>query len=418
MLRKISPLYFYHYVFESHIVSTAAMLGAAAIGGGLTLGSGLIGSAIGARASDKASERAAEAQEAINAANIAYQTEENQRNREFQEKWNLQQHDWDVENRDINYQRQLAENNLTRQREDTALQRQVADARMAGLSPLQANAASAASMNAAQSDMSAVNSSPSGRAPHVSSDGFLQAAQLQAQNGRDVGDRLQQSVGAAISNYQGLQDMQTRQSVGNAQAAYMQSKTDETDINNAYLHYQNVLSLMKMKEEVSHLNLSNKEKSIWNSHLNDYIDSAISSNFAGASLNNAQAAHAYGTEQRAKDMFDLQRQDSVKYNVPFNTSFSMPLGGPQGILGAAHQLASDIPENARRGWNFTKDLVGTVADGAYNLTGKIGAGLRAAFDMSYESAERQQAIMELIQLRESGKISKDEYIRMYNRIGR
>ncbi len=112
------------------------MIGAALAGGALLAGSGLLSSAIGARASDKASQRAADAQKSVNAANIAFQERENA---------------------------------IAREREDNAHQREVADLRAAGLSPLaNTTGAGAQAMTA----------------PSQGVEGFMQSAQFDAQKGQ------------------------------------------------------------------------------------------------------------------------------------------------------------------------------------------------------------------------------------------
>lgn len=98
-----------------------------------------IGGILGAGASIFNNERNIRAQKSANNANEALQREMNQQN----------QANWQAE---FNYMKE--QNALTRQREDNAIQRQVADAESAGISPLAVagtGGASASSMNSAPS---------------------------------------------------------------------------------------------------------------------------------------------------------------------------------------------------------------------------------------------------------------------------
>lgn len=111
-----------------------------------------IGGVLGAGASIFNNERNIRAQKKANNANEALQREMNQQN----------QVNWEAE---FNYTKE--QNALTRQREDNAIQRQVADAESAGLSPLAVAGTGGASA-------SSVNSAPS--APEMLSP-FVQAPQ-------------------------------------------------------------------------------------------------------------------------------------------------------------------------------------------------------------------------------------------------
>lgn len=111
-----------------------------------------VGGFLGAGASIFNNERNIRAQKRANEANIALQREMNQQNQE----------NWQAE---FDYTKQ--QNDLTRQREDNAIQRQVADAESAGISPLAVAGIGGASA-------SSVNSAPS--APEMRSP-FVQAPQ-------------------------------------------------------------------------------------------------------------------------------------------------------------------------------------------------------------------------------------------------
>lgn len=161
------------------LISPAAGIGAASIGG-------LFGS-----------DESVEAQEGINNKNLALQREMNQQN---QANWTAQfdwtkseaarsQANWDQEmafaRENADYQKQ--QNLLTRQREDNAIQRQVADAESAGLSPLAVAGSGGASssvvsapgnFSGASSPISAP-SAPEMKAPYLQAPVFQ--ADLQAQ---------------------------------------------------------------------------------------------------------------------------------------------------------------------------------------------------------------------------------------------
>lgn len=161
------------------LISPAAGMGAASIGG-------LFGS-----------DEGAEAQKDINKQNLALQREMNQQN---QANWTAQfdwtkseasrsQANWEQEmafaRENADYQKQ--QNLLTRQREDNAIQRQVADAESAGLSPLAVAGSGGASssvvsspnnFSGASSPVSAP-SAPEMKAPYLQAPVFQ--ADLQAQ---------------------------------------------------------------------------------------------------------------------------------------------------------------------------------------------------------------------------------------------
>ena len=107
-----------------------------------------IGGVLGAGASIFNNERNIRAQKRANDANIDLQREMNQQN----------QQNWETE---FEYTKQ--QNELTRQREDNAIQRQVADAEQAGISPL----AVAGTGGASASTVNSAPSAPEMKAPFV-----------------------------------------------------------------------------------------------------------------------------------------------------------------------------------------------------------------------------------------------------------
>lgn len=138
---------------------------------------GAAGSFFGAGASIFNNERNIRAQKRANEANIALQREMNQQNQANWEKQfayneqlnNRNQANWQTEfdyNKSVNernFDYQVSQNSLTRQREDTAIQRQVADAESAGLSPLAVVGSGGASSSVVSSPSSlSAPSSPGG----------------------------------------------------------------------------------------------------------------------------------------------------------------------------------------------------------------------------------------------------------------
>lgn len=121
---------------------------------GLGAGAGIFGSFL------DDSDPATEAQLDINDANLVLQREMNQQN---QANWLKQ----------FNYVKE--QNSLTREREDNAIQRQVADAESAGLSPL----AVAGSGGASATTVSSPSSAPEMRAPVLAAPTFQNDLQMQ-----------------------------------------------------------------------------------------------------------------------------------------------------------------------------------------------------------------------------------------------
>lgn len=340
------------------------MIGAALAGGALLAGSGIIGSAIGARASDKASQRAADAQKEVNAANIAFQERENA---------------------------------IAREREDNAHQREVADLRAAGLSPLaNTTGASAQSMSA----------------PVEGAEGFMQSAQFDAQKGQQLAQMANAPANGfmqALSNLNMLSRMQADNSLANAQQANVESATTAQDINNSFLAFRNASELLKMSEEIQNLRVNTEEKKIWNERLGDYIDSMLSNNFASASANNARAANILGEERRHEATFRQQKE----LNIPYGTATSLNLSGPFNVNGMARDwtnLAFGVGKNAPA---FSpKDFFkGSIFGQADALQKKIMDGLQLQTKESVQQMELVNAQNELGDLYRSGSISYDEYVK-------
>lgn len=137
---------------------------------GLGMSSGLLGSVV------DDSDPATEAQLDINNQNLALQREMNQQN---QANWQAQ-FDYNKSVNDRNFNYQVSQNALTRQREDNAIQRQVADAESAGISPLAVAGSGGASSSvvSAPSSLSAP-SAPEMRAPVLAAPTFQNDLKMQ-----------------------------------------------------------------------------------------------------------------------------------------------------------------------------------------------------------------------------------------------
>ena len=153
---------------------------------GLGASSGLLGSVL------DDSDPATEAQLDINDQNLALQREMNQQN----------QKNWQME---FDYVKE--QNTLTRQREDNAIQRQVADAESAGLSPL----AVAGSGGASATTVSSPPSAPEMRSPVLAAPTFQNDLQMQT----------------ALLNFASQAFLQDRSLTSNEKVAKMQTSTQK-----------------------------------------------------------------------------------------------------------------------------------------------------------------------------------------------
>lgn len=334
----------------------------------------IIGSAIAAKSSDQASSRAYDAQIAtneanmkMNAENIALQEKENEKNRQWQKQ----------------------ENDIARMREDNAMQRAVADQMAAGLSPLGSNAASAQSMQAA------LGTAPQNKFA-AGSGGFLEAARLQAQKGSDIAA----GINAALRNVYDLQDIQTRQTVGNAQAAFASAKADETNINNSTLWFRNILSAIHLKKEIDKIDVDTRFEKLKKDNYQNYINSLIEQNFANASLSNAQSFHTYGSENREQAVHDSAVRFGERYDYPIGTSYSASFNGPYNIYSSA----------MHGGQLFADRFVDPVVSAGKDMFGKAKDMVMSGLDFSQAAAVRDMALANLQSLYQSGKVKLSEYL--------
>lgn len=328
-------------------LTTAGIIGAAGLAAASGIGSSIGAAALGKRASDYAAQKAADAQEAVNAEQIKFAREQNE---------------------------------ITRQREDNAHQREVADLQAAGLSPL-ASTSGASAANGLNADLSA--------------EGFTRAAELQANGATnlarsfDVSSHLNQALG----NYVQLQDQQTRQSVGNAQAGLMDSQKNQYDINNSTLFTHNIFELARLGKEIEHMDIENDKDRVWRDNMKDYVHSLISQNFANASAHNAQAARTLGQEKRDQSWSKFL-SDS---NLPPNTTMSLNLSGPFGISGLHSYINSKLQGNFNyengepaTPW-YRKPMFGE--NGVLKLPGQLQNLIGAQADKASQEAELQEAAM-------------------------
>lgn len=167
---------------------------------GLGMSSGFLGDIF------DGSDPATEAQLDINNQNLKLQREMNQQN---QANWQTE-FDYNKSVNQRNFDYQVSQNALTRQREDTAIQRQVADAEAAGLSPLAVAGSGGASSSvvSAPSSLSAP-SSPEMRAPVLAAPTFQNDLQMQM----------------ALLNFASQAFLQDRSLTSNEKVAKMQTST-------------------------------------------------------------------------------------------------------------------------------------------------------------------------------------------------
>lgn len=318
-------------------LTTAGIIGAAGLAAASGIGSSIGAAALGKRASDYAAQKAADAQEAVNAEQIKFAREQNE---------------------------------ITRQREDTAHQREVADLQAAGLSPLASTSGASAA---------------SGLNADLSAEGFTRAAELQANGATNLARSFDLSphLNQALGNYVQLQDQQTRQSVGNAQAGLMDSQKNQYDINNSTLFTHNIFELARLRKEIEHMNIENAKDRVWRDNMKDYVHSLISQNFANASAHNAQAARTLGQEKRDQSWSNFLRD----YNLPPNTAFSMNLSGPFGMSGLTQYLQGKL--GGQSGSEHPGGLFGAISDIPGQLKNLIGAQA----DKASQEAKLQEAAM-------------------------
>lgn len=390
-----------------------ALLGGAAAAG-LGAISGIASGAIGARASDKASARQLEAsnysadmQYKINQENIAATEKANAENIAFQREIN-----------DTNYERQKAENDLTRQREDTAYSRAVQDAMNAGLSPLQANALAASSMQ------SSVSTAPHVEAAHSDSSGYSkaadlmsQAAQTKAQGLIGLGAGISDSLNSAVNNYMNFQDMQTRLDVGNAQIDSMNAQTKGQEINNAFGWTRNMFEMIRLGKEIDHLDVNNSMDRMKKDIYKEFLDAEINSMNANSSHNNALAMQIRAKEARDAQAFLMRKEYTDKYDLPFDTSFSQNFNGPYNAWGMAQNLTSGFLSSKKQLTDSFNEKVDKVVNGATELGSQIVPTLKSGFNFIKEGASRLWTKNRLDYQLAHKKISIKEYQDAVRKLG-
>lgn len=395
----------------NHIGAALALgAGAAALSG---LG-GVVSGAIGARASDKASQRQAEAakysddmQYKINQENIAATEKANAENIAFQREIN-----------DTNYERQKAENDLTRQREDTAYSRAVQDAMNAGLSPLQANALAASSMTSSQAV------APHVEAAHSDSSGYSKAADLMSQAAATkaqgligLGAGISDSLNSAVNNYLSYQDMQTRLNVGNAQIASMNAQTAGQEINNAFGWTRNMFEMIRLGKEIDHLDVNNSMDKMKKNIYKEFLDAEMNSMNANSSHNNALAMQIRAKEARDAQAFLMRKDYTSKYDLPIDTSFSQNFNGPYNAWGMAQNLTSGFLSAKENLTNSFNEKVDKAVNGATDLGSQIVPTLKSGFNFIKEGASRLWTKNRLDYQLAHKKISVKEYQDAVRKLG-
>lgn len=392
----------------------APLIGAALAAGGIAAGSGLINSVIGARASDKASQRQLEAAEyssdmqyKINQENIAATEKANAENIAFQREIN-----------DTNYERQKAENDLTRQREDTAYTRAVQDAMAAGLSPLQANAMAASSMTASQSV------APQVQAAHSDSSGYTKAAELMSQAAQtkaqgliNTGNVISDSAKTALTNYVGLKDAQTRLNVGNAQIQNLNASTQGQEINNAFGWSRNMFEMIRLGKEIDHLKVNNELDAIRKNKYKEFLDAEINSMNAQTSHNNAIALHTLANESREAEAFLKRKDYTTKFDLPFDTSFSQNFNGPYNAWGMAQNLSSGFLSAKEALTNSVEEKVQNAVNASSDLGSQVVPVLKSGFNFVTEGAKRLWEKNRLDYQLAHKKISVKEYHDAVRKLG-
>lgn len=390
-----------------------AGLGSAAVAAAPAIGQ-VIGSAIGARASDQASQRqeaasqyAADMQYKINQENIAATEKANAENIAFQREIN-----------DTNYERQKAENDLTRQREDTAYTRAVQDAMNAGLSPLQANAMAASSMNASQSI------APQVQAAHSEFSGYSKAADLMSAAAESkakgligIGSGISSAMQSAISNYMDYQDMQTRLNVGNAQVNSMNAQTEGQEISNAFGWTRNMFEMIRLSKEIDHLEVNNSMDRMKKNIYKDFLDAEMRSMNANASHNNALALHINAQEARDAESFLLRKNYTQKFDLPIDTSFSQNFNGPYNAWGMAQNLTSGYLSAKEAITNSFNEKVDNAVNSAKDLGSQVVPTLKSGFSFLKEGAERLWAKNKLDYQLARKKISIKDYQDAVRKLG-
>lgn len=313
-------------------------LAAAGIIGGATLASG-ISSGIGNYFAGKKTAEAGEysADQSLEAAKYTADMQEkiNQANIEFQQR----------------------ENEITRGREDTAHQREVADLMNAGLSPLASTSgAQTAALTAPSMDSSGYSTAGDimARGAQTEAEYVSKGAQLRSQ----TASQFAGSVASAVNQMAQLRSQFINDSATSAQTAYTNALAEEKSLSNSFLVSKYTLELQNLAEALkfskAHQALLKQQKdeskshqkwydtdtekqAIWNSKLGDFIQSEIDRNFSSSNVNNATSFKIYGEEDRKKQEFEQLKN----LNLPLGTALSLNLGGPFNIYGATKQFTND-----------------------------------------------------------------------------
>lgn len=278
------------------------------------------------------------------------------------------------------YKDQQKENDLTREREDNAYQRSVADMRSAGLSPLGATGASAGSMSVAD-------------APQMDSSftqGISQAGQAAQQ---------------AFQNDLSLRAQQVQETVGNAQAGLFGSEQESYDINNSTLALENMQKILKLKAEIKSLGVDTKKQETWNKYLDEYIQSSIQGI-------NAQAQNSLSSASKTSSdelLNLLSAQDNVARNMPIGTSHSLSYSGPFGLTGTAEYVgrllgSGNKGDGSSKSEQNSSSIIDNVKSAINNSVSNLKAPAR-----DKELTRHNDYVSTLSALHRAGKISDSAY---------
>lgn len=322
----------------------SASVAAAAIGAGLSLTGGLF--------SNRTNRKIAEQ-------NMALQREANQQNIDLTR---------EINNQNIAFQQR--ENDITRMREDNAVQRAAADMTAAGLSKTLAagNPASASALSA-----------PQASTPQVSpvQNSFRYESALQKMNIANL------MLDIATKN----ESLKQAKALNDAQIANIQANTDNTNLQNSVFLDQHIHKIQLEDSQIA-LNYSNKElndaktelEKITSSKQADLIQSEIDRNVAVYLLNMSQknltdkelqkksfeianeiANYNYLTEKQREVVAEIAYKEMqtnvLKQNLDVAKKYGYPVGYmPSGIWGGAFSTAAGIAGLANFKFNSSGNL--------------------------------------------------------------
>ena len=326
---------------------------------GLGIGAGLVGSLFG-------EDPSVEAQYDINNANLALQREMNQQN---QQNWQTQ----------FDYIEQ--QNNLTREREDNAIQRQVADAKAAGLSPL----AVAGTGGASSAVVNSAPSAPAMQAPVLAAPDFQNDLKMQL----------------ALLNFAGQAVLQDKDLSSKEKIADMQTSTQKfiavSQLENAkdIADASNDTQLQIATNQLIELNRSNTARE-YQAKL-EYFSKEVSRITGGHGrfeiVDSIEAARAHNEEVsiRWAEFVKTIPKDSESSGTSTGTS----VGGSLGVN----------KNNSKSGskWNPLTGIANSLTDGL-GVNGSIDYSKNEGENAGYSQNSSVQALIKSFWLRDENKL--------------